>query len=52
MLVKNGLVVEENDPDGGSMFWLSGEGKELLKMYRVLRARLNKEVEKEHVRLW
>jgi predicted transcriptional regulator len=47
LLLKNSLVVKKNDPDGGSMYGLSDEGKEFLKMYRTLRARLNKEVAKE-----
>ena len=47
VLLTNGLVVEDGDPNGGSLYRVSAEGKEFLKMYRALRARLNKEVAKE-----
>lgn len=43
MLLTNGWVVEDGDPDGGSLYRLSGDGKALLKMYRALRAKFRKE---------
>lgn len=43
MLLRNGWVVDEDDPDGGSLYRLSAEGKALLKMYRALRAKFRKE---------
>lgn len=45
MLIRNGLIVEKNDPDGGSVYRLSDEGKTLLNMYRALRARFRKKAE-------
>jgi predicted transcriptional regulator len=39
VLLRNGWVVKEDDPDGGSLYRLSAEGKTLLKMYKVLRAK-------------
>ena len=45
MLIRNGLIVEKNDPDGGSVYRLSDEGKALLNMYRALRARFRKKAE-------
>ena len=43
VLLKNGLIVDDDDPDGGSMYALTDKGKEVLKMYRVLRAKFRKE---------
>ncbi|NIO38551.1 hypothetical protein GTO27_12770 [Candidatus Bathyarchaeota archaeon] len=40
-LLENGLVVKKDDPDGGFLYGLSGEGRELLKMYRDIRARFD-----------
>jgi len=45
ILLTNGLVVKGDDPDGGSLYRLSAEGKALLKMYRALRSKLRKKVE-------
>lgn len=45
VLLKNGLVVKEDDPDGGFLYRLSAEGKTLLKMYKVLRAKFRKKAE-------
>ena len=45
ILLRNSLIVEEEDPDGGSMYGLSEEGRELLSMYRALRAKFRKEIE-------
>jgi predicted transcriptional regulator len=38
-LVENGLIFKKNDPNGGFLYGLSSDGKELLKMYTGLRAR-------------
>ena len=38
-LLRNGLIVEEDDPDGGSLYRLTNNGRDLLKMYKALRAR-------------
>lgn len=43
VLLTNGLVVKGDDPDGGSVYRLSAEGKALLKMYRALRAKFRNE---------
>lgn len=43
MLLRNGWVVEDGDPDGGSVYRLSGDGKALLKMFRALRAKFRKD---------
>ena len=40
-LVENDLIVKKNDPNGGFLYELSGDGKELLKMYTGLRARFH-----------
>jgi len=45
VLLTNGLVVEDGDPDGGSLYRVSAEGKALLKMYRAFRAKLRNEAE-------
>lgn len=42
VLLTNGWVVEDGDPDGGSLYRVSAEGKALLKMYRALRAKFRK----------
>jgi predicted transcriptional regulator len=47
ILLNNGSIIEEGDPDGGSMYGLSDQGVELLKMFRTMRARLNKKIEEE-----
>jgi len=44
VLLRNGWVVENGDPDGGSLYSLSAEGKALLKMFRALRAKFPKEI--------
>lgn len=49
MLLRNGLIVEDDDPDGGSLYWLTDEGKEMLKAYRAFRARFKKKVKKEPI---
>jgi len=51
ILLRNGLIVEDDDPDGGSMYGLSNDGKEFLKMYRVLRAKLRKEIEGKPIQI-
>jgi predicted transcriptional regulator len=43
VLLNNDLVVEGEDPDGGSVYGLSEEGRTLLNMFRALRAKLRKE---------
>lgn len=43
ILLRNSLIVEEEDPDGGSMYGLTDEGRTLLNMYRALRAKFRKE---------
>ena len=43
VLLNNDLIVEGEDPDGGSMYGLSDEGRTLLNMYRALRAKFRKE---------
>jgi predicted transcriptional regulator len=45
VLLRNGWIVKEDDPNGGSLYRLSAEGKALLKMYRALRARFRNSVE-------
>jgi predicted transcriptional regulator len=45
ILLTNGLVVKLNDPDGGSVYRLSADGKALLKTYKTLRSKLRKKVE-------
>jgi predicted transcriptional regulator len=51
ILLRNGLIVEDDDPDGGSTYGLSDDGKEFLKMYRVLRAKLRKEIEGKPIQI-
>ena len=51
LLLKNSLVVKKNDPNGGSIYGLSAEGKEFLKMYRALRARFRKEIEGKPIQI-
>jgi len=43
VLLNNDLIVEGEDPDGGSVYGLSDEGRTLLNMYRALRAKFRKE---------
>jgi predicted transcriptional regulator len=43
VLLTHGLVVKEDDPDGGSLYRLSGDGRALLKMFRALRAKFRKD---------
>ena len=51
VLLKNKLIVDDNDPDGGSIYALTDKGKEVLKMYRTLRAKFRKEIEREPIQL-
>lgn len=44
VLLRNGLVVEGDDPDGGSLYRLSVEGKALLKMYEALHAKFREKL--------
>jgi predicted transcriptional regulator len=43
MLLRNGFLVVDGDPDGGSLYRLSGDGRALLKMFRALRAKFRKD---------
>jgi predicted transcriptional regulator len=43
VLLRNGFLVVDGDPDGGSLYRLSGDGKALLKMFRALRAKFRKD---------
>lgn len=43
VLLRNGWVVEDGDPDGGSLYKVSAEGRALLKMYRAFRAKFRKD---------
>jgi predicted transcriptional regulator len=45
MLLRNGFLVVDGDPDGGSLYRLSGDGRALLKMFRALWAKFRKKVE-------
>jgi predicted transcriptional regulator len=45
VLLRNGLVVEDGDPDGGSLYRVSAEGKALLKMFKAFRAKLRNEAD-------
>jgi predicted transcriptional regulator len=45
LLLKNNLVVAGKDPDGGSVYGLSEEGRELLGMYRDLRIKFRPKIE-------
>jgi len=45
LLLTNGLVVEDSDPDGGSLYRVSAEGKALLKMFKAFHAKLRNEAE-------
>lgn len=49
VLLRNGWVVEEDDPDGGSLYRLSAEGRVLLKMYGALRSKFRKEATENFV---
>lgn len=51
ILLKNGLIVEDDDPDGGPIYGLSDDGKEFLNMYRALRAKLRKEIEGKPIQI-
>jgi predicted transcriptional regulator len=51
ILLRNGMIVEEDDPDGGSLYRLSDEGRTLLSMYRALRARFRKEIDGKPIRI-
>ena len=42
ILLRNGWIVKKDDPDGGSFYGLSAEGRKLLKMYRALRSKFRK----------
>jgi predicted transcriptional regulator len=43
VLLRNGWVVVDGDPDGGSLYRVSDDGKALLKMFRALRAKFRKD---------
>lgn len=45
ILLTNGLIVKGDDPNGGSLYRLSADGKALLKTYKTLRSKLRKKVE-------
>jgi predicted transcriptional regulator len=45
VLLRNGWIVKEDDPDGGFLYRLSAEGKALLKMYKALRVRFRNKAE-------
>jgi len=49
VLLGNGLIVVDDDPDGGSMYALTDKGKQVLKMYRILRAKFRKDNDVEPV---
>lgn len=51
-LLRNGWIVEQDDPDGGSLYGLSADGKVLLKMYRVLRAKFRKKPDVNAIQTW
>jgi len=52
ILLTNGLVVKGDDPEGGSVYRLSAEGKALLKTYKTLRSKFRGKAEGNAVEVW
>ena len=51
VLLNNDLIVEGEDPDGGSVYGLSEEGRKLLSMYRALRMKFRREIEGKPIQI-
>lgn len=47
LLMENALIVEKADPDGGSIYMLSDEGREFLKKYMSLQTMFTKMAKEE-----